>query len=39
MEPQRFAELILKGIQKGKEEFVVGGMERFTVFFNRIFLD
>ena len=37
MDPERCAELILKGIQKGKEEFAVGGMERFTVFFNRIF--
>ncbi|GMQ28218.1 hypothetical protein Aconfl_08610 [Algoriphagus confluentis] len=31
------AELILQGIEKGREEFAVGGMEKFTLFFNRIF--
>lgn len=37
MDPEKCARLILKGVQQGKEEFVVGGMERLTVWFNRIF--
>mgnify|MGYP005748611899 CR=1 FL=1 len=37
MDPEKCAQLILKGVQQGKEEFVVGGMEKFTLLFNRLF--
>lgn len=37
MDPKRCASGILRGLEKGKEEFAVGGTERFTVGFNRFF--
>jgi len=37
MDPLTCAKGILKGLEKGKEEFVVGGPERFTVRLNRFF--
>ena len=37
MDPTRCAKGILKGLEKGKEEFVVGGSERYTVALNRLF--
>jgi dehydrogenase/reductase SDR family protein 7B len=37
MDPLTCAKGILKGLEKGKEEFVVGGSERFTVGLNRFF--
>ncbi len=37
MDPLTCAKGILKGLEKGKEEFVVGGSERFTVGLNRVF--
>lgn len=37
MDPVTCARGILKGLEKGKEEFVVGGSERFTVGLNRFF--
>ena len=37
MDPIRCAEKIVQGLEKGKEEFVVGGTERLTVPFNRYF--
>lgn len=37
MDPHICARKILKNVARGKEEFVVGGSERFTVFFNRLF--
>ncbi len=37
MDPLICAKGILKGLEKGKEEFVVGGSERFTVGLNRVF--
>jgi short-subunit dehydrogenase len=37
MEPEVCARGILRGLERGREEFVVGGSERFTVLLNRIF--
>ncbi|MFN3998343.1 SDR family NAD(P)-dependent oxidoreductase [Algoriphagus sp.] len=37
MDPATCAKGILKGLEKGKDEFVVGGSERFTIGFNRFF--
>lgn len=37
MEPVLCAKGILKGLEQGREEFVVGGSERFTVLLNRLF--
>lgn len=37
MDPVKCADKILNGLEKGKEEFVVGGSERFTVPLNRFF--
>lgn len=37
MNPMLCADGILSGLEKGKEEFVVGGSERFTVALNRFF--
>lgn len=37
MDPLTCAKGILEGLEKGKEEFVVGGTERFTVGLNRFF--
>lgn len=37
MDPVTCAQGILKGVQEGKEEFVVGGMERHTVWLSRLF--
>lgn len=37
MDPIRCAKGILIGLEKGKEEFVVGGSERYTVALNRLF--
>ena len=37
MDADKCAEIILKNLAKGKEEFVVGGSERHTVFINRLF--
>ena len=37
MDADRCAEIILRKLGKGKEEFVVGGSERHTVFINRLF--
>lgn len=37
MDPLVCAREILKGLEKGKEEFIVGGPERFTVLLNRLF--
>lgn len=37
MSPENCARLILKGIQQGKEEFIVGKSEKYTVLFNRLF--
>jgi short-subunit dehydrogenase len=37
MDPMICAKGILKGLENGKEEFVVGGSERFTVGLNRFF--
>jgi len=37
MDPGVCAKYILEGVAKGKEEFVVGGSERFTVILNRLF--
>ena len=37
MDPEVCARGILQGLERGKEEFIVGGSERFTVAFNRFF--
>lgn len=37
MDPEDCAKGILRGLELGKEEFVVGGAERFTVLLNRLF--
>ena len=37
MDPEVCAMGILRGLERGKEEFIVGGSERFTVVFNRFF--
>jgi dehydrogenase/reductase SDR family member 7B len=37
MAPLDCAKEILKGLEKGKEEFTVGGVERFTIGLNRFF--
>lgn len=37
MDPVTCAKGILKGLEKGKEEFVVGGTERYTIGLNRFF--
>jgi short-subunit dehydrogenase len=37
MAPESCSAGILRGLEKGKEEFAVGGTERFTVGFNRFF--
>ena len=37
MDADQCAKIILKKLARGKEEFVVGGSERHTVFINRIF--
>ncbi|GAA0877945.1 SDR family NAD(P)-dependent oxidoreductase [Algoriphagus jejuensis] len=37
MDPVDCAKGILSGLERGKEEFVVGGFERFTVLLNRLF--
>lgn len=37
MDPEVCALGILRGLERGKEEFVVGGSERFTVPLNRLF--
>ncbi|HSF55618.1 MAG TPA: SDR family NAD(P)-dependent oxidoreductase [Algoriphagus sp.] len=37
MDPEVCASGILRGLERGKEEFVVGGSERFTVPLNRFF--
>lgn len=37
MDPEVCARGILRGLERGKEEFIVGGSERFTVAFNRFF--
>lgn len=37
MDPEICARGILREIERGKEEFVVGGSERFTVVLNRLF--
>lgn len=37
MDPLKCAKGILEGLEKGKEEFIIGGNERFTVGLNRFF--